>query len=182
MLTIFGPSNRYCDGVSRRSFLKIGALGIGAGGLTLADIFRSGARAGITSRPKSVINIFLGGGPPHQDMWDIKTEAPKEIRGEFKPIATTVPGLQIGEVFPQIAARMDKFAVIRTVVGAAGGHDAYMCTSGWPHKSLSNIGGRPSIGSVAAKVLGCRSVGPALRGVGQTDQASPLGRLRRTRF
>src|SRR5439155_23070864 len=154
MLTIFGPSNRYCDGVSRRSFLKIGALGIGASSLTLADIFRSEARAGTTSRPKSVINIFLGGGPPHQDMWDIKTEAPKEIRGEFKPIATAVPGLQIGEVFPQIAARMDKFAVIRSVVGAAGGHDAYMCTSGWPHKSLSNIGGRPSIGSIAAKVLG----------------------------
>ena len=154
MLTIFGPSNRYCDGVSRRSFLKIGALGIGAGSLTLADIFRSEARAGTTSRPKSVINIFLGGGPPHQDMWDIKTEAPKEIRGEFKPIATAVPGLQIGEVFPQIAARMEKFAVIRSVVGASGGHDAYMCTSGWPHKSLSNIGGRPSIGSVAAKVLG----------------------------
>src|SRR5439155_7910789 len=161
MLSIFGPSNQYCDGVSRRSFLKIGALGIGAGGLTLADIFRAEAAPGAnatrlasTSRPKSVINIFLGGGPPHQDMWDIKTEAPKEIRGEFKPIATTVPGLQIGEVFPQIAARMDKFAVIRTVVGAAGEHDAYMCTSGWPHKSLSNIGGRPSIGSIAAKVLG----------------------------
>src|SRR5947209_8778106 len=162
MLTIFGPSNRYCDGVSRRSFLKIGALGIGAGGLTLADVFRAEASPGANatrlaastaSRPKSVINIFLGGGPPHQDMWDIKTEAPKEIRGEFKPIATAVPGLQICEVFPKIAVLMDKFAVIRTVVGATGGHDAYQCTSGWPHRSLSNIGGRPSIGSVAAKVL-----------------------------
>jgi hypothetical protein len=87
-------------------------------------------------------------------MWDIKTEAPKEIRGEFNPIATAVPGLQICEVFPKIAAMMDKFAVIRTVVGATGGHDAYQCTSGWPHKSLSNLGGRPSIGAVAAKVLG----------------------------
>ncbi len=154
MLTIYGQSDRYCDGVSRRSFLKIGALGVGLGGLTLTDIFRAEAKAGVSSRPKSVINIFLGGGPPHQDMWDIKTEAPKEIRGEFNPIATAIPGLQIGEVFPKIAAMMDKFAVIRSVVGATGGHDAYQCTSGWPHKSLSNIGGRPSLGAVAAKVLG----------------------------
>src|SRR5947209_2979382 len=103
MLTIFGQKNRFCDGVSRRSFLKIGALGIGAGGLTLADIFRAEARTGTPTSHKAVINIFLGGGPPHQDMWDIKTEAPKEIRGEFKPIATKVPGIQIGETFPKIA-------------------------------------------------------------------------------
>src|SRR5436190_8197780 len=100
MLTIFGQGNRLCDGISRRSFLKIGALGVGVGGLTLADIFRSEARAGVTtSSHKAVINIFLGGGPPHQDMWDLKMEAPSEIRGEFKPIATSVPGIQIGEVF-----------------------------------------------------------------------------------
>jgi hypothetical protein len=154
MLTISGQTIRFCDGVSRRSFLKIGALGIGAGSLTLADIFRAEARAGTGSRPKSVINIFLGGGPPHQDMWDIKTEAPKEIRGEFKPIPTSVAGIQIGEVFPKIAASMDKFAIIRSVVGATGGHDAYQCTTGWPHRSLSSMGGRPCIGAVAAKVLG----------------------------
>src|SRR5438034_1775483 len=154
MLTIFGPSNRYCDGVSRRSFLKIGALGIGASSLTLADIFRAEARAGTTSRPKSVINIFLGGGPPHQDMWDIKTEAPKEIRGEFKPISTNVTGIQIGETFTRIARTADKFAFIRSVVGARGGHDAYQCTTGWPQQSLATMGGRPSIGSVLAKLLG----------------------------
>src|SRR5438876_3579459 len=136
MLTIFGPSNRYCDGVSRRSFLKIGALGIGASSLTLADIFRTEARVNTTSRPKSVINIFLGGGPPHQDMWDIKTEAPKEIRGEFKPIATTVNGIQIGEVFPKIARIMEKFAIIRSVVGASGGHDAVQCMTGWSPRDL----------------------------------------------
>src|SRR5437660_3108204 len=131
MLTIFGPSNRYCDGVSRRSFLKIGALGIGASSLTLADIFRSEARAGTTSRPKSVINIFLGGGPPHQDMWDIKTEAPKEIRGEFSPIQTNVPGIEIGEVFEKIARLADKTAIIRSVVGATDRHDAFQCMTGW---------------------------------------------------
>jgi Protein of unknown function (DUF1501) len=154
MFTIFGQKQRFCDGISRRSFLKIGALGIGAGGLTLADIFRAEARAGSSSRPKAVINIFLGGGPPHLDMWEIKTEAPAEIRGEFKPIATNVAGIQIGETFPKIARIMDKCVVIRSVVGATGGHDAYQCTSGWPHKSLAALGGRPSIGAVTAKLLG----------------------------
>src|SRR5215472_4803642 len=113
MLTIFGQPHRYCDGISRRSFLRIGALGLGAGALTLADIFRAEAQSGSSSSHKAVINIFLGGGPPHQDMWEIKTEAPAEIRGEFKPIATRVPGLQICEVFPRIAAIMDKCVVIR---------------------------------------------------------------------
>ena len=103
MLTIHGRASRMCDGVSRRGFLKIGGLGVTAGCLSLADIFRAEAAAGRTSGHKAVINIFLGGGPPHQDMWEIKTEAPKEIKGEFKPIATKVPGIQIGEVFTRIA-------------------------------------------------------------------------------
>src|ERR1700733_6953822 len=128
MLTIFGQKTRYCDGVSRRGFLTIGALGLGAAALNLTDIFRAEARAGTTSNQhKAVINIFLGGGPPHQDMWDIKTEAPPEIRGEFKPIATSVPGIQIGETFPRIAKMADKCAFIRSVVGATGGHDAVQC-------------------------------------------------------
>ncbi|MBI1914341.1 MAG: DUF1501 domain-containing protein [Planctomycetes bacterium] len=155
MLTIFGQGNRFCDDVSRRSFLKIGGLGIGAGALTLADVFRAEAAAGVTgTRHRAVINIFLGGGPPHQDMWEIKTEAPKEIRGEFKPIATKVTGLQIGETFTKIAARMDRFAVIRSVVGATGGHDAVQCMGGWPPKAMANMGGRPSLGAAVAKVQG----------------------------
>ncbi len=154
MLTIFGQSHRYCDGISRRSFLKIGALGIGAGSLTLADLFRAEAQAGTSSGHKAIINIFLGGGPPHQDMWEIKTEAPSEIRGEFKPIATSVPGIQIGEVFPRIAALMDKCVVIRSVVGAVDRHDAYQCLSGWPKSALATLGGRPSLGSVLAKLHG----------------------------
>src|SRR5205823_2949047 len=78
MLTIFGQKNRYCDGISRRSFLQIGTLSFGAGFLSLADLFRAEARGETTSRHKGIINIFLGGGPPHQDMWEIKTEAPAE--------------------------------------------------------------------------------------------------------
>ena len=144
MLSIFGQKNRLCDGVSRRSFLKIGALGVGAGALTLADIFRAEAKAGTSSHRKAVINVFLGGGPPHQDMWDIKTEAPSEIRGEFKPIATSVAGVQICEVFPRIAAHMDKCVVVRSVVGANGNHYAQQCMTGWDDKSLKPMGGRPS--------------------------------------
>jgi hypothetical protein len=156
MLTISGPKARYCDGVSRRGFLRIGALGVGAGALTLADLFRIEAQAGTRpgTRHKSVINVFLGGGPPHQDMWEIKTEAPEGIRGEFKPINTNVTGMQIGEVFKGIAARMDKCVVIRSMVGAPDRHDAIMCMSGWPHSSLSAMGGRPSVGAVISRVQG----------------------------
>jgi hypothetical protein len=154
MLTIWGRKNEYCDGISRRSFLRIGALGVGAASLSLADVFRAEAQAGAGSQHKSVINIFLGGGPSHQDMWDIKTEAPAEIRGEFKPIATRVPGIRIGEVFPRIAALMDRCVVIRSVVGATGGHDAVQCMSGWSPRDLAPLGGHPSLGAVVAKLQG----------------------------
>jgi hypothetical protein len=154
MLTIFGQKSRFCDGISRRSFLKIGTLTLGSSALTLADILRAEESGGRSSMHKAVINIFLGGGPPHQDMWDIKTEAPSGIRGEFKPIATNVPGIQIGEVFPRIASMMDRFVAIRSIVGAEGGHDAFQCQSGWEHRSLRSLGGRPSIGAVLSKLKG----------------------------
>ncbi|HEY1190428.1 MAG TPA: DUF1501 domain-containing protein [Gemmata sp.] len=150
---------RLCDGVSRRNVLKIGALSFGALNLTLADVLRAEAAAKANdpfgrTRHKAVINIFLGGGPPHQDMWDIKTEAPAEIRGEFKPIATKVNGIQIGETFTRIAASAHKYAFIRSVVGAKGGHDAFQCTTGFPQQSLAPLGGRPSLGSAAMKLQG----------------------------
>ena len=155
MLTLLGRQSRFCDGISRRSFLKIGALSFGAIHLSLADLFRAEARGnGTNSCHKAVINIFLGGGPPHQDLWDLKMEAPAEIRGEFQPISTNVPGLQICEVFPRMARLMDKCVVIRSLVGASGGHDAYQCTTGWPRSSLAAIGGRPSIGAVVSKMQG----------------------------
>jgi hypothetical protein len=155
MLTLLGQKMKFCDGVTRRSFLRIGALAFGASTLSLSDIFRAEVRAGNTgTRHKGVINIFLGGGPPHQDMWDIKTEAPPEIRGEFKPINTSVTGVQIGECFPRIASTFDKFAVIRSIVGARGGHDALQCMAGWDPQNMISMGGRPSIGAAAAKVLG----------------------------
>ncbi len=154
MLTIWGPKSRYCDGISRRGFLKIGAFAFGATTLTLADVLRAEANRGSSSPHKAVINIFLGGGPPHQDMFDLKMDAPREIRGEFRPINTNVAGIQICEVFPRLARLMDKCVVIRSVVGATGGHDAFQCTSGWAPQSLAQMGGRPALGAVVTKLRG----------------------------
>src|SRR3954468_5524806 len=111
MLTIYGNQSRFCDGISRRNFLKIGALGLG--GLALPQLLRAEAQSGIRRSHKAVIMIFLPGGPSHQDILDLKMDAPSEIRGEFKPIATNVPGIQICEHLPQVARLMDKLVVIR---------------------------------------------------------------------
>lgn len=155
MLTILGRQQRFCDGISRRAFMKIGGFALGSvGGISLPQILQAQAASGNKSSHKAVINIFLGGGPPHQDMWDIKTEAPLEIRGEFRPIPTAVPGIQIGECFPKIAAMMDRFVAIRSLVGSSGGHDAYQCVTGWPRGTMPSVGGPPSIGSALAKIKG----------------------------
>jgi len=178
MLNFLGKRGRPgCDGISRRAFLSAGSLvpfvGLG-GGLSLADILRAEATSGKKMSHKGVINVFLGGGPPHQDMWEIKTEAPKEIRGPFKPISTKVPGIQICEVFPKIAAMMDKVAVIRTVVDNRGGHDSHQCLAGWPHRYLKGMGGFPSIGSVAWKLQGSVDPGvPAAVGLAEPTRHVP---------
>jgi hypothetical protein len=156
MLTLAGARGRpFCDGVSRRNVLRIGALGLGAASLSLPEVLR--AEAGLPAasrRHKSVINIFLGGGPPHQDLFDLKPAAPKEVRGEFNPIGTQVPGLEICEVLPRLAGLMDHCAIIRSVVGATDRHDAFQCMTGWLATELQSIGGRPSLGSVVAKLQG----------------------------
>ena len=177
MLTLFGRSAKYCDGVSRRSFMKIGGLSMGAvGGVSLANMLRAEATSGNANAgsQKSIINIFLGGGPPHQDMWAIKTEAPREIRGEFSPIDTAVPGIQIGECFPKLAAIMDRLVVVRSVVGCSGAHDAFQCLTGWDRRSVSSIGGRPAIGAVLSKVYGPRDPGiPAAEALADKTQHVP---------
>jgi hypothetical protein len=157
MLTILGRASRYCDGIARRGFLRIGGFTMGSAAYVgLASLMRAeaasatpNARAG-----KAIINIFLGGGPPHQDMWEIKTEAPREIRGEFAPIDTAVPGIQIGECFPQLAKIMDRLVVVRSVVGCEGAHDGFQCLTGWNRRNLESIGGRPAIGSVLGRLYG----------------------------
>lgn len=157
MLTLRGESVRHCDGISRRTFLRIGSLGIA--GLTLADILRAETESGRRSQ-KSVINIHLDGGPPQLDTIDLKPQAPVEIRGEFSPIATSVPGIQISELMPRVASVADRFAFVRSLVGSAGRHDAFQCQSGFSAKDLSSLGGRPAMGCVLAKLLG-RSTDPA---------------------
>ena len=99
MLTFFGRRRRYCDGVSRRDFLRVGALSVG--GLSMADLMRRRAAANTTpTSGKSVIMVFLHGGPPHLDMYDMKPRAPVEFRGEFQPIASNVPGMECCELMP----------------------------------------------------------------------------------
>jgi hypothetical protein len=116
-------------------------------------------------------------------MWDIKPDAPKEIRGEFKPIATNVTGIQIGETFARIAKMADKFAFIRSLVGARGGHDAIQCTTGFAEQSLAALGGRPSIGSTVTKLQG--SVDPSVPpfiGLAEKTQHGPWSDSGRTGF
>ena len=151
MLTIYGPKNRFCDGVSRRNFLKIGALGLG--GLALPQLLQAEAKSGIRRSHKSVIMIFLPGGPSHQDIFDLKMDAPSEIRGEFKPIKTNVNGIQICEHLPRMAKQMEKCAIIRSMVGATGDHYAFQCLTGRTHQNQP-AGGWPCMGSVLSKLEG----------------------------
>ena len=153
MLTIRGQSTtRFCDGVSRRDFLKVGGLALG--GLSLPQILAAEAQAGIQNSHKSIIMVFLAGGPPHQDMVDLKPDAPAEIRGEFKPIPSTVPGLDLCEHLPLLAQRARKLAVIRTLVGARGEHAAVQCHSGYPMQVSETQGGRPSLGAILSYLKG----------------------------
>jgi hypothetical protein len=138
--------------MTRRRFLTAGALGMA--GITLADLLRAEAAAGIRSSGKAVINVHLDGGPPQLDTIDLKPRAPIELRGEFRPIATRIAGLQICELLPKIAEAADRFVFIRTLVGSAGQHNAFQCQSGFDEKELQSIGGRPALGSVLAKLRG----------------------------
>ena len=155
MLTIWGRrDSRCCDGVNRRSFLKVGALGFGFGGMTLADLFRLEAAQGIGSSTKAIINVHLPGGPSHQDMWDLKPDAPVEYRGEFSPISTNAPGVEICELFPRLAQMGDKFAVARGVIGNVNEHSSNTTQTGYGRREMQEIGGAPSVGSVISKLQG----------------------------
>ena len=136
---------------SRRGFLQIGALGLG--GLTLSQLLKAEAKAGVRSSNKSVILIYLVGGPPHQDMFDLKPDAPKEIAGPWKPRPTNVTGIQICEAFPKLAKIMDKLVIVRSLVGNQADHDAVQVFNGRSAKAKAPNGGWPQFGSVAAKVL-----------------------------
>ena len=158
MLTIAGPSHssrEFCDRLSRRDILRIGTLAAmgTATGWTLPDILRAEAETGRKS-PKSVIMIYLVGGPPHQDMFDLKPDAPKEIAGPWRPIATKVPGFDICEAFPQLARNTDKMTVIRSLVGNQHGHDAIQVFNGRDPRKPKVSGGWPQFGTMVSKVQG----------------------------
>src|SRR5438067_11759282 len=142
MLTFWGSRQRLCDGLSRRDFLRVGALGVG--GLTLADLLRLRAQgASEAGTPgKAVIMVYLNGGPSHIDLYDLKPDAPAEYRGEFKPIRTNVPGMDICELMPLQARVADRFAIIRNMRFKQQGHTSPELYTGFL------TGNRPSIGSV----------------------------------
>jgi len=153
MLTLLGAAQRYCDGLSRRNFLKIGAFGAG---LTLAEMLRARALAakasGKPASNKSAIMIYLPGGPSHMDMYDIKPDAPKEFRGEFNPIATNVSGVQICEHMPLQAKMWDKLACVRSIVSTDEHSDSLVMT-GYAERD-NRVANHPSFGSVMSKLRG----------------------------
>jgi hypothetical protein len=150
MLTIWGARQRFCDGLTRRGFLTIGAFGAG---LTLTEMLRSRA-AGDPPRtnPKSAIMVYLPGGPSHLDMYDLKPDAPAEFRGEFKPIRTNVPGVHICELFPAQARLWDKLAVIRSVVAVEEHSDSEVMTG--YSEATNKQAHHPSFGAVVSKLRG----------------------------
>lgn len=151
MIRIQGSRFGYCDGVSRREFLRIGGLALG--GLTLPQVLAAEAQAGVKSSRKGIIMVYLPGGPPHLDLVDLKPDAPSEIRGPYKPIETNVSGIRIGESLPRIAKMMDKFTLIRSLVGARDEHASNLCLSGYAiGENQNNFW--PSLGSVLSKVRG----------------------------
>src|SRR5262245_31198040 len=157
MLTVWGEERgRFCDGLSRRSFLKVGALAVG--GLTLADVLRLKAQGVVDAGAsgKAIIMVYLNGGPSHIDLYDMKPEAPVEYRGEFKPIKTNVSGMHLCELLPLQAKIADKLAIIRNMKFLQQGHTPPELYSGFLD------GKRPSIGSVVSKLRNDAGVRSAL--------------------
>ena len=175
MLTLSTPHH----GPSRRDALRIGALSFA--GLSLADVTRLQAASQSGRRQKSVIMIYLNGGPPHLDTYDMKPDLPAEYRGEFQPIDTIVPGMQICELMPQQARIADKFAVIRGVefVHLHSGHEFYS-GYGWqesPKVVRPRSKQRPALGSVLSRLRESNSVPPyvSLRNQEQWERAYYVG-------
>jgi hypothetical protein len=169
-------SGRYkqCDGKTRRDFLKVGALTVG--GLTLPKLLQAEEAKGIRGSKKSVIMIYMCGAPSHQDMYDLKLKAPAEIRGEFSPILTNVPGIEICEHMPRLAKIMDKCVPLRSVVGSpSGAHDSFICYTGRAKKNEPQ-GGWPSLGSTVSAVQGERIPGiPPFIGLSPNAGHPPYG-------
>lgn len=176
MLTIPGPRVPGDPRPSRRSYLRIGGLALG--GLALPELLRA-AESARGGRPvKGIIMVLLPGGPPHLDTFDMKPLAPVEIRGELRPIATNVPGIEICELLPKLAARADRYTLIRSLHGFRDDHNTHWCTTGWEsHPAMESSpliagfppGDWPSFGSVLS-----RSFGPRVLGVPPSVDLTPI--------
>ena len=152
-----GSGGRYCDGMSRRSFVQLGVAGMAAAGL--GDVARA-KQSSSRGNDNAAIMIWLDGGPSHLDTYDMKPKAPAEYRGIWMPTSTNVPGIEISELFPLQAQHADKFSIVRSLHHDTGGHfhgGHYMLTT----KSLgpNNTGTFPSIGSIVARERGPRRSG-----------------------
>ena len=169
MLSIQGKAGRLCDGVSRREMLTVGTVGML--GLSLPDVLRHEARAqnatprgGGFGRANALILLYLQGSPSHIDLWDPKPDAPAEYRGEFTPIATTVPGVMLGEVLPLLARQAHRYTLVRSLGVRPRGltnHGAaiYMLMTGYDPSNFSPTGlavppsreDLPSVGALVAR-------------------------------
>ncbi len=176
MLTLWGDRQRFCDGMTRRNFLQIGAFGAS---LSLAEMLRLRAAAGTgtSASSKAAIMIYLPGGPSHMDMYDLKPDAPKEFRGEFNPIKTNVDGVEICELFPLQARMWDKLSVVRSVIAVDEHSDSQVMT-GYSERE-NRTAAHPSFGSVVSKLRGeSGSSVPAyvsLRGMSRGTEPGYLG-------
>ena len=145
-------SRNNSSGVNRRTFLQVGSLALG--GLSLRELLAAESTSGRSNPHKAVIMIYLVGGPPHQDLWDLKPDAPSEVAGPMRPIATNVPGIEICELLPQLARRTDRLSIIRSIADSQADHDAYQCFTGRKPGPNVPAGGWPQFGSVVSRVLG----------------------------
>src|SRR6516162_8137693 len=147
---------RFCDGLSRRDFLRVGAVSAGAVGLTLADLAQAKAAKG---KDINCILLFLIGAPSQLDTWDLKPNAPDTVRGPFRPIKTNVSGIEIGENFPLMATMADRYALLRSVHHKAApihetGHQ--MMQTGYLFRGAQEY---PHYGSVVSALKGRRESG-----------------------
>ncbi len=160
MLNIPSPN------LSRRNVLQIGGLALG--GMALPDILRAEAQTGQTNPAKGIIMVLLPGGPTHLDTFDPKPDAPAEIRGEFRSIATNVPGVDLCEHLPRLASMANKLSIIRSLVGFRDDHNTHWCSTGWeshPAMDASPLvpgfppGDWPSMGAILSRKFGPRVPG-----------------------
>lgn len=166
MLTTSGPNSGSDFRISRRGCLRLGGLALG--GSALPTILRAEAAAGARPAAKGVIMVVLPGGPSHLDMYDLKPDAPAEVRGEFRPIGSRVPGVEICELLPRLAGMTDRLTLVRSLVGFLDDHNTHWCTTGWeshPPMDSSPIvpgypdGDWPSLGAILSRQLGPRARG-----------------------